>query len=44
MRAPYINELMLMPMRTIQRWLRQLKDEGKIEYRGSPKTRGYFVL
>ncbi len=29
--------------RTIERWLKQLKDFRKIEFRGSPKTGGYFV-
>lgn len=30
--------------RTIERWLKQLKDQGKIEFRGAPKTGGYFSL
>jgi predicted HTH transcriptional regulator len=30
------------PLRTIQRWLKQLRDNGKIEFRGSKKTGGYF--
>nr|MBF0222237.1 hypothetical protein [Desulfobulbaceae bacterium] len=28
--------------RTIERWLKQLKKEGKIEFRGASKTGGYF--
>jgi len=28
--------------RTIERWLQQLKKEGKIEFRGSPKKGGYW--
>ena len=31
------------PQRTIERWLKQLKDTEKIEFRGTPKTGGYFV-
>jgi len=31
------------PLRTVERWLKQLKDEGKIEFKGSPKTGGYYV-
>lgn len=27
-------------LRTIERWLKQLKDEGKIEFKGAPKTGG----
>ena len=29
--------------RTIERWIKQLKDEDKIEFIGAPKTGGYFV-
>ena len=31
------------PQRTIERCLKHLKDTEKIEYRGAPKTGGYFV-
>ncbi len=29
--------------RTIERHIRRLKEEGKIEFRGAPKTGGYYV-
>jgi ATP-dependent DNA helicase RecG len=29
--------------RTIERWLKQLKDQQKIVFRGAAKTGGYFV-
>ena len=29
--------------RTIERWLKHLKDEGEIEFRGASKTGGYFA-
>ena len=29
--------------RTIERYIKQLKDENKIEFQGSPKTGGYVV-
>ena len=32
------------PQRTLERWLKQLKEEGKIEFRGAPKTGGYFTI
>ena len=41
--AKAISENMNEPLRTIQRWIKKLKDEGKIEYRGSKKTGGYYV-
>ncbi len=31
------------PRRTIERWLRQLKDQDKKKFHGAPKTRGYFA-
>ena len=30
------------PQRTIERWLKQLKDNQLIEFRGAPKTGGYY--
>lgn len=30
--------------RTIERWLKRLKDDGKVEFRGAPKTGGYFII
>jgi len=41
--AKNISENMNEPLKTIQRWIKQLKDENKIEYLGSKKTGGYFV-
>ena len=29
--------------RTLERWIKKLKDENKIEYKGSKRTGGYFV-
>lgn len=29
--------------RTIERWLKQLKDQGQIEFNGAPKTGGYYA-
>jgi ATP-dependent DNA helicase RecG len=31
------------PKRTIERWLKQLRDQQLIEFRGSPKTGGYHL-
>ncbi len=41
--AKLISENMDEPLRTVQRWLKQLKDEGKVEFIGVPKTGGYYV-
>ena len=32
------------PKRTIERWLKQLKEDGLIEFRGAPKKGGYYLL
>ncbi len=32
------------PQRTIERWLKQLRNVGQIQFIGSPKTGGYFLL
>jgi ATP-dependent DNA helicase RecG len=30
--------------RKVERWVKQLKDGHKIEFRGAPKTGGYWVV
>jgi len=30
--------------RTIERWLKQLKEKGSTEFRGAPKTGGYYRI
>jgi len=30
--------------RTIERWLKQLKENGLVEFRGAAKTGGYYYL
>jgi len=30
--------------RTIERWIKQLKNENKIEFKGAPKTGGYWKV
>lgn len=41
--ARQISEQLEHPLRATERWLKQLKDENKIEFRGAPKTGGYHV-
>lgn len=38
-----LSEKLEIPLRTTQRWIKELKDKDKIEYRGSKKTGGYFA-
>lgn len=32
------------PLRTVERWLKLLKENGQIEFRGAAKTGGYYYL
>ena len=41
-RAPYIAKASGVPLKTLERWLKKLKAEGKIKYEGSAKTGGYY--
>lgn len=41
--AVALSERLNTSLRTIQRWIKQLKDEDKIVYKGSKKTGGYAV-
>ncbi len=41
--AKIISKNLNIPLRTIQRLLKQLKDDGKIIFQGSKKTGGYVI-
>jgi ATP-dependent DNA helicase RecG len=41
LRTPQISKAMDVPAKTLEKWLRKLKDRGDIEFKGSPKTGGY---
>jgi len=43
LRTSQICKAMDIPVRTLQRWLSELKNQNKIEFRGSPKTGGYHT-
>ena len=42
LRANAIALALSLPKRTLERYLRQLKDASRIEFRGAPKTGGYY--
>ena len=44
LRAREISQNLGTPLRTIERQIKQLKDEQKIEFQGSPKTGGYIKI
>ena len=33
-----------LPQRTIERWLRQLREQNEIKFQGAPKTGGYYPI
>jgi ATP-dependent DNA helicase RecG len=43
LRTPQLEKHLNVPVKTLERWLKHLKDAGKIEFRGSSKTGGYYV-
>lgn len=44
LRSPQLSKNTNIHVKTIERWLKQLKLERKVEYRGSKKTGGYFII
>jgi predicted HTH transcriptional regulator len=43
LKAKQIGKTLAIPLRTVQRYLKQLVDANKIVYKGAPKTGGYFT-
>ena len=44
MNAPALVNMLQKSQRTIQRYLKQLSDKGRIEFRGAPKNGGYHII
>jgi ATP-dependent DNA helicase RecG len=42
-RVPFYASKLNTSEKNIERWIKQLKEEGKIEFQGSPKTGGYIA-
>lgn len=42
-RGPYYADFLKISKKTIERWIRILREKGLIEFRGSPKTGGYWL-
>lgn len=43
LRLPELSKLSGTSLKTLERWIKQLRDEGKIVYKGAPKTGGYHI-
>lgn len=44
LRTPAISRGLNVPIKTIERWIKQLREQGLVEFRGSPKKGGYHAL
>lgn len=42
--APSLASRLSLSLRSAQRYLKQLTEQGKIEFRGAPKNGGYYPL
>ncbi len=42
-RAPFLAQELSVPVKTIERWLKNLRDDHKIEFRGAPRSGGYWM-
>lgn len=43
-KTPFFAQKLNTSVKNIERWIKQLKNENKIEFRGAPKTGGYWSL
>jgi ATP-dependent DNA helicase RecG len=43
LRVSELSKRLNTPAKTLERWIKKLKDEDKIEYKGSKRTGGYCV-
>jgi len=43
-RIPFFERELRIPGKTLERWLKQLKEESKIKFKGSPKKGGYLEI
>ena len=44
LRGPQISKALDIPAKTLERQIRKLREKGKFEFRGSPRTGGYWAL
>ncbi len=42
-RIPHFEKVLKIPAKTLERWIKKLKEENRIKFKGSPKTGGYHI-
>jgi len=43
-RIPLLSKIINKPQKTVERWIRELKNTNKIVFKGNSKTGGYFII
>jgi ATP-dependent DNA helicase RecG len=43
-RLPELSTRLNVPVKTLERWVKQLRSEKKVVFRGAAKTGGYYVV
>jgi ATP-dependent DNA helicase RecG len=43
-RLPELSNNLHVPVKTLERWIKQLRDEKKVIFKGSAKTGGYYII
>lgn len=43
LRIPELSEKLRMPAKSLERRIKQLREEGRVVFQGAPKTGGYFI-
>jgi ATP-dependent DNA helicase RecG len=43
LRIPEFSEQLHVPAKTIERWIKKLRDKNRIVFKGAPKTGGYSL-
>ena len=44
LRLPEYSKILNIPVKTLERWVKKLREEQKITFKGSPKQGGYYSL
>lgn len=43
MNTKQISKILKTPAKTVEKWIKNLKDQNLIEFKGAPKTGGYYI-
>ena len=43
-KTPFFSKELNTSVKNIERWIKQLKQENRVEFKGSPKNGGYVII